>query len=423
MSRKAQNRKSIRYKNSGELRYHNSASGIFDILARGQLVSQGIAIIAKLRIADYLEDGAKTIYELADITNVNPDALYRVLRMLASVGIFREISRFKEDKNSIRNNEMKSFQLTPTASLLCSNAKNSIRNFALLFGLDSFNKATINLLHAIETGENSFKYANGSEIFDYLQQNKNKLDAEIFDNAISTLNLSYVSSIFHSYDFSQFRTILDIGGGQGLFLANILKKNPNQFGILFDLPNVIRRAKKTYWVDANKQSYTRGNYSLSSRCRLWGGNFFNAIPTGADCYMIKNVLLNWDDESVAVLLRNCLQSMKKVDIQRLSNCSPMPKKNPKLLIIETIMPEGNEPFLGKFTDVLMLVLTRGGKLRTEREFSELLASCGFKILNIFRPPCKVSFLSIIEAVPTKQTQNYRINEGRINQVSKLRSVH
>lgn len=423
MSRKDQNRKLISYQNRSELQHRKSVSLIFDILAKGQLISQGIAIVTKLRIPDYLKDGSMTVNELADATNVNPDALYRLLRMLASVDIFREINKSKQDKSSTRNNETKSFQLTSTASLLCTDTKNSIRDFALLFGLDSFNKATINLYYAIETGENSFKYANGLEMFDYLQQNKNRIDAETFDNAMNALNVSYVSSIFHLYDFSQFNTILDIGGGQGLFLANILKKNPNQFGILFDLPNVIRRAKKRYWADTYKRYNIRTKYSLISRCKLLGGNFFNGIPPGADCYMIKNVLLNWDDESAAILLRNCLQSMKKGEMQHLPNPSKKSKKRPKLVIIETIMPEGNAPFLGKFTDILMLLLTRGGKLRTEREFTDLLTSCGFKILNIFKPLDKVSFLSIIEAVPKEQVQEYNKSDTSVAPLfSKPRSV-
>ncbi len=403
MSRKYQNRKLIEHQNRSELQYQKSAYWLFDTLAKGQLVSLAIAIVAKLRIPDYLQKNSKTIKELAEFTNVSPDALYRLLRMLASVGIFREINKIKSKKRRNRNNESKCFGLTPAASLLCSDSKNSIRDFALLFGLDSFNKATINLSHAIATGKNSFKYANGLELFDYLQQNKNRIDAEIFDNAMNALNASYVSSLVQSYKFSQFETILDIGGGQGLFLANILKKNPNQLGILFDLPNVIRRAKRTIWADTQKQSIVKINHSLISRCKLLGGNFFNAIPSGADCYMIKNVLLNWNDESAAVLLRNCLQSMRKGEMGHVPSPSQKSRRYPKLLIIETIMPEGNGPFLGKFTDILMLALTSGGKLRTEREFAELLDSCGFKILNIFRPPGKVSFLSIIEAVPKEQT--------------------
>ena len=368
---------------------------IFDILARGQLVSQAIYIVAELRIPDYLKDGAKSIDELARMTNAHPGSLYRLLRMLASIGIFHETMKAgtpEEENNSRR------FELTPTASLLQSGTKNSIKDFALLFGLKSFNNATTDLLYSVRTGQNSFKHANGLDMFEYFQQKENVNDAEIFNNAMTSLNLSYVSTIFPLYDFSQFKTIIDIGGGQGVFLSTILKENPNQHGILFDLPNAIESAKSVY-CGSSINSKDDSKNDLLSRCELIEGDFFKSIPTGADCYIIKNVILNWDDESASMILKNCLESMKRTNLINL-NRGDTQNRNPRLLIIETIMPEGNEPFFGKFTDILMLVLTRGGRLRTEKKFDELLRSSGFDIVNIIRPPDNVSFLSIIDAIPS-----------------------
>jgi len=399
MSNRDQNSICNKYAHNSVSQFQNSAFKIFDILARGQIVAQSISIVAKLRIPDNLRDGPKSVGEMAVSAKVNPDALYRMLRMLASVGIFREIVSSREEKKQNEYSKARRFQLTPTACLLCSQTENSVRDFALLSGLDSLNKATINLLHTIKTGKNSFKYANGLEMFDYFQRKKNRTDAEIFDNAMTSLNLSYKSSLVRLYDFSQFKTILDIGGGQGLFLSHILKENPNQHGILFDLPKVIQRAKENYWASNKKRIYGKSHHhSLNSRCKLIGGDFFKDIPYGADGYIIKNVLLNWDDESVTVLLRNCLRTMKRSS-STVHGRSNLKRPSPKLVIIETIMPEGNAPFLGKFTDILMLVLTRGGRLRTEIQLTELLKSCGFNILNVLRPPDKVSFLSVIEAVP------------------------
>jgi hypothetical protein len=378
----------------------NPVLAVFEILARGQLVSQGIFIVAKLRIPDYLSDGGKTVDELANITKTNSNALYRLLRMLASVGIFRETTKVGAGLEQDEQNTVRRFELTPAASLLLSETTNSVREFALLFGLDSFNRATTNLLHAIETGENSFKYANGMDLFEYFQQKQNKTDAEVFDNAMNCLNLSYVSTIFALYDFSQFKTILDIGGGEGVFLSTILKKNPNQLGILFDMPKVIQRAKKKYWTSAAKPLDDHDT-SLYSRCKLVKGNFFKTIPSGADCYIIKNVILNWDDESAALILKNCLHAMKKTSLTNLYRPGTQ-RSHPKLLIIETIMPEGNAPFFGKFTDILMLILTRGGRLRTEAELIKLLSFCGFDIVSITKPPDNVSFLSIVEAIPSEE---------------------
>ena len=266
MAKRYPNKKGSKKSEKSFLPSQNPAFTIFDILARGQLVSQGVFIVAKLRIPDYLRDGAKTVVELANITKVHPNALFRLLRMLASVGIFREIIEAAVGGEQNKQNSTRRFELTPAASLLLSETRNSIRDFALLFGLDSFNKATTNLLHAIQTGENSFKYANGLEMYKYFQQEQNKTDAEVFDNAMNSLNLSYLSTIFRSYDFSRFKTILDIGGGHGLFLSTILKQNIDQLGILFDLPKVIQRAKKTYWISDTKPSnyYDRSLLSRSS---------------------------------------------------------------------------------------------------------------------------------------------------------------
>jgi hypothetical protein len=166
------------------------------------------------------------------------------------------------------------------------------------------------------------------------------------------------------------------------------------------MPKVIQRAQKKYWTSAVKPLYDHDN-SLYSRCKLVKGNFFKTIPTGADCNIIKNVILNWDDESAALILKNCLHAMKKTSLTNLYPPGTQ-RSHPKLLIIETIMPEGNAPFFGKFTDILMLILTRGGRLRTEAELIKLLSSCGFDIVSITKPPDNVSFLSIVEAIPSEE---------------------
>ena len=394
MANPGRDRLRTRNSENRKLQSESPAFLIFDTLAKGQLASQGIFIAAELRIADYIKDGSKTVDELAKCTKTHPDSLYRLLRMLASIGIFREIRRAQGEQ--IQDN-MRRFELTSASSLLLSDKKNSIRDFALLFGLDSFNKATTNLLYAIQTGKNSFKYANGLEMFEYFQKEQHRKDADIFDRAMTSLNLSYVSKILPLYDFSQFKTIIDIGGGRGMFLSTILKQNPHQYGILFDLPNVIARAKKAYW-ESTAYSNHPINRSILARCKLIAGDFLKSIPAGADCYIIKNVILNWDDQSAHVILENTLKAMK-ITNTRNSMSGYTKQRNARLVIIETIMPMGNDPFLGKFTDVLMLALTRGGRLRTEKEFNKLLCSSGFEIINVIKPRNDVSFLSMIEATP------------------------
>jgi len=162
-------------------------------------------------------------------------------------------------------------------------------------------------------------------------------------------------------------------------------------------------------------SRTEDSKDFLSRCKLVEGDFFKSIPLGADGYIIKNVILNWDDDSAATILKNCFQAMEKTkskatmttttSIMMTVNASQedddkQNKNNPKLLIIDLIMPEGNKPFIGKFIDIVMLALTHKGRIRTEKEFHKLLNSSGFIITKIIHPSDNDNFLSIIQATPS-----------------------
>jgi len=371
---------------------------IFDMLTRAQLTSRAIYIVAKLRLADYLKDGPKSVQDLAEETKTHPDSLYRLLRMLSSIGIFAETKNEGDEQQQVDQN-IRRFELTPMASLIQSEAKNSIRNFALMFGLESFKNAIDDLLYSIQTGENSFKHANGLDMYEYLDRNQK--EGQIFNSAMASLTSSVTPLISSMYDFSQFNTIIDIGGGQGMLLSSILKDNAKLYGVLFDLPYAIQSAKKLY-ARQSANSNENVNHDISSRCKLLEGDFFKSIPTtAADGYIIKNVILNWDDRSAAIILKNCLQAMIDTtsSIVR-ENQDNRKNTTPKLLIIDTIMPEGNEPFIGKFTDILMLALTHKGRIRTEEEFRKLLSSSGFDITGIIRSLDPSNPFSIIEAIPS-----------------------
>lgn len=372
---------------------------IFDMLTRAQLTSRAIYIVAKLRLADYLKDGPKSIQDLAEETKTHPDSLYRLLRMLSSIGIFAETKNEGDEQQQQQvDQNIRRFELTPMASLIQSEAKNSIRNFALMFGLESFKNAIDDLLYSIQTGENSFKHANGLDMYEYLDRNQK--EGQIFNSAMASLTSSVTPLISSMYDFSQFNTIIDIGGGQGMLLSSILKNNAKLYGVLFDLPYAIQSAKKIY-ARQSANSNENVNHDISSRCKLLEGDFFKSIPTtAADGYIIKNVILNWDDRSAAIILKNCLQAMIDTTSSIVSeNHDNRKNTTPKLLIIDTIMPEGNEPFIGKFTDILMLALTHKGRIRTEEEFRKLLSSSGFDITGIIRSLDPSNPFSIIEAIP------------------------
>ena len=371
---------------------------IFDMLTRAQLTSRAIYIVAKLRLADYLKDGPKSVQDLAEETKTHPDSLYRLLRMLSSIGIFAETKNEGDEQQQVDQN-IRRFELTPMASLIQSEAKNSIRNFALMFGLESFKNAIDDLLYSIQTGENSFKHANGLDMYEYLDRNQK--EGQIFNSAMASLTSSVTPLISSMYDFSQFNTIIDIGGGQGMLLSSILKDNAKLYGVLFDLPYAIQSAKKLY-ARQSANSNENVNHDISSRCKLLEGDFFKSIPTtAADGYIIKNVILNWDDRSAAIILKNCLHAMIDTTSSIVSeNQDNRKNTTPKLLIIDTIMPEGNEPFIGKFTDILMLALTHKGRIRTEEEFRKLLSSSGFDITGIIRSLDPSNPFSIIEATPS-----------------------
>ena len=372
---------------------------IFDMLTRAQLTSRAIYIVAKLRLADYLKDGPKSVEDLAEETKTHPDSLYRLLRMLSSIGIFAETKNEGDEQQQQVDQNIRRFELTPMASLIQSEAKNSIRNFALMFGLESFKNAIDDLLYSIQTGENSFKHANGLDMYEYLDRNQK--EGQIFNSAMASLTSSVTPLISSMYDFSQFNTIIDIGGGQGMLLSSILKDNAKLYGVLFDLPYAIQSAKKFY-ARQSANSNENVNHDISSRCKLLEGDFFKSIPTtAADGYIIKNVILNWDDRSAAIILKNCLQAMiDKTSSIVSENQDNRKNTTPKLLIIDTIMPEGNEPFIGKFTDILMLALTHKGRIRTEEEFRKLLSSSGFDITGIIRSLDPSNPFSIIEAIPS-----------------------
>ncbi len=362
-----------------------TAATLLDLMIKGQLINPAISLVTKLKITEYLKDGPKNVLQLSEKTNCNPSALYRLLRMLSSVGIFSEIEGKDDDEEKDRQ-----FKLT-TLAYDFSDEKNIVKNMSQLLDLQSFKNAINNLSYSIESGKNAFQHVNNLNLFDFLQQNKD--DAKVFNNAMTAMTTSQLSSLSSIYDFSQFNCLADIGGGQGSLLLDILNTNSKLNGILFDLPFVIESIQRIL----NTESGNSNKEILSSRCRLIAGDFFKSFPFTADGIIIKNVVLNWDDKSVMTIFKNCLQS-----IQTFKRENPE-KQNlkPKLIIIDIIMPEKNDPFIGSALDILMLILTHSGRIRTKKEFSKILENSGFHISKIKRVSSDpLNFISIIEAIPS-----------------------
>lgn len=320
-----------------------------DRMITGYWISQAIYAAAKFGIADHLKDGPKTVAELAKTTATDPGALYRLLRALASVGIFAEEGT-------------RAFKLTPLAEPLRSDVAGSKRALALMSGDEQF-RAWAEVEYSVRTGKIAFDKVFGQPIFDYLGAHPDK--ARIFDAAMVGIHGRESNAILDAYDFSGLNVIADIGGGNGSQITEILKKHAQLKGILYDLPHVIERARERI-VAAG----------LQERCQLISGSFFDAVPAGADAYLMRHIIHDWDEEKCLTILRNCHRVMSATG---------------KVLVIESVIPPGNEPFGGKLLDLVMLLIP-GGKERTAAEYRTLFEQAGFEVTRIIPTTSEISIV-------------------------------
>jgi ubiquinone/menaquinone biosynthesis C-methylase UbiE len=316
--------------------------------------SRAIGVFAKLGIADQLESGPKTAGELAKATDTHAPSLFRLLRALASAGIVKAESEGR-------------FALTPLSQTLVTNAPGSLRWFMMSELGQEHYPAWGNLMHSIKTGEIAFDDFFKMDIWQYFKQNPE--DGAVFNDSMSGVTGVANEAIMSVYDFSPFHKVIDIGGGHGGLITSILKKNPQSQGVLFDAPQVIEGARPR--LEAS---------GVADRCETVAGNFFEAVPVGGDAYVMKWIIHDWDDEKALTILKNIRSQMQP---------------NGRLIVVETVVPDTDEPHFSKFFDLNMLVMT-GGKERTATEFRELLAAAGFKLLKI--TPTNLP-TSIIEAQP------------------------
>jgi hypothetical protein len=303
----------------------------------GKWISKPIYVAAELGIADMLADGSKDIEELAQTSQSHAPSLYRMMRALASVGIFFET-------------EGRRFELTPMAEYLKNGA---MRSIALLFNSDWNDKAWGYFMDSVKTGGTAFEKAHGMPVSDWLK--KNPQAAEVFNEANVIKAGSSHRAILDVYDFSDINTLTDVGGGLGILMAEILIANHSMEGIVADIPSVI--------LDARKMIKARG---VEDRCQVVECDFFKKIPSGSDAYLMSNILHDWPDEQCHLILTNCHRAMRAES---------------RLLVIEMVIPPGNEPSVAKLLDLEMLVIT-GGRERTEAEFKNLFESSGFKLSRI-----------------------------------------
>ena len=320
----------------------------------GFWISRGVYVIAKLGIPDLLKSGPKTAEELAEATKMHAPSLFRILRALASVGV---LSSANGDR----------FAQTPLSETLVTDAPGSLRWFAVSELGQEHYPAWGNLMHSVKTGEIAFDNFFGVDIWKYFQQNPE--DAAVFNNSMSSMTAATNEAIISLYDFSNFGTVVDVGGGHGGLITSILNRNPKVEGVLFDAPEVIEGARPKLEAAG-----------VSERCETVAGDFFKSVPAGGDAYVMKWIIHDWDDEKSITILRNCRSRMRA---------------NGRLILVDCVVPESDEPHFSKFIDLNMLVMT-GGKERTAKEFEQLLGAAGFKLLRII--PTELPF-SIVEAEP------------------------
>ncbi len=320
----------------------------------GCCVTQMLHVAARLELADRLAARSRPVTELAQETGCHEPSLYRLLRGLAGLGIFAEETGRR-------------FKLTELSEFMRKDHPFSAHGAILMMGGFQY-PAWGEMLFSVQTGRTAFEKLHGTPLFDYLSTRPDA--AAIFDAAMVSIHGRETSAILEAYDFSVFREIVDLGGGNGSQLCGLLQANPKVRGTVFDLPHVVERAAQ--------QIAAQG---LTDRCRTVAGSFFDDVPAGADAYLLRHVIHDWDDDQSQTILKAVRRAI--------------PPEG-KLLVIEAVIPPGNVPGFAKMLDLTMLVMA-GGKERTNPEYRQMLAKAGFRVTSIVPTTSEVA---IIESVPT-----------------------
>ena len=325
-------------------------------MADGLIIHQSLYAAAKLGVADLLARGSRTIAELAEQLKVKESPLYRTLRLLASHGVFEETAPG-------------TFAQTELSRFLCTGVPGSIRATIIFRGSEFFFAPHGEILHSIKTGQPAREKMYGMNVFEYLRDHPET--ARIFDDAMTNMSLMIGPAVASAYDFGTWGSVMDVGGGNGILLAEILRAHPTLRGVLADLPHVLERARE--------RGYLGGEFA--ARSAMQPCDFFQDVPSGCRAYVMKSVIHDWDDERAHKILVNSRRAVPKDGV---------------LLLVELGLAEDNSPSMGKLVDVAMLVLT-GGKERTIQEYRDLLASASFRLNQVYPTTAEVN---VIEAMPS-----------------------
>ena len=316
----------------------------------GYWVSQSIYVAAKLGVADELIDGPRTAQELAQKLGCHAEFLHRVLRLLCTEGIFRETAQ--------------GFELTPFAQHLRSDTQTSMRAAVCMYG-EAFFQTWGDMLHTVRTGETAFDHHFGKPVFDYYEEHPEA--SETFNQAMTDLGRTMYpnQAMIDAYDFSKHPVIIDVGGGHGDFLCDILAANPECRGSVYDLEHVIVGASRTIEV--------RG---LTHRAQVRRCDFFEEVMPGGDACILKRIIHDWNDNDAVRILSKCADSLPT---------------DGRVLVVETVIPDGNEPFFGKNLDLHMMMIT-GGLERTEEEYRGIFEGAGLELVRVIPTACPLSIV-------------------------------
>jgi len=324
-------------------------------MAMAQWISRLLHLVVQMNLVDQLTQGPRTAEELAQSTEADARSLYRVMRALASLGLFTEDAAH-------------CFSLTPLSEALTSGMPGSVRSAVLLLGGDLSARSLDQLHYSVQTGKSGFEKAFGMPVFEWLATHP--AQASMFSETMVSFHGAEPAAVAAAYDFSRLNTIIDVGGATGNLLTTILGRHPGSRGILFDRPHVVG--------DAPALIQGRG---LGDRVKIEAGNFFESVPAGGDAYLLSHIIHDWSEAQCLTILANCRRAM-----------------NPgsRLLIIEMVLPSGDAPHPGKMLDIIMLAIP-GGQERTEAEYRTLLDRAGFRLAQVL--PTE-SAVSIVEAFPS-----------------------
>jgi O-methyltransferase domain len=320
----------------------------------GKQLTYSLSGVARLGVADHMDGTAQPIGDIAARCSAHAPSLYRVMRMLAAFGVFKE-------------DPPRHFALTPVGELLKTDARGSLRYMAMMFGEEFSTRGYEHIASCLRTGGDGVSEAYGKQIWEVLAERPGQ--CEVFQQAMTASTSVAAQAIVEAYDFSGITRLADVGGGHGLLLAAILRANPTLQGVLFDRPEVVGSVPDDRFAGCD------------GRIAIEPGNFFERVPDSCDAYLMKHIIHDWSDEHCRTVLTLMRQKLPQ---------------DGRVLICEMVVTDEPGPSPAKLLDIEMLVMTVGGKERTEQEFRDLFAACGLKLSRIVptgRP------ISVIEAVP------------------------